>query len=110
MATSHTLYLVRHAIAAERGDKWPDDAERPLTHEGIARMRQVVKGLVELDAEIDLVLSSPLRRAMQTAEIVAAGFGPTPDIVTVPALAPGGAPPRVADVLGAHGKARRIAI
>src|SRR5262245_43156409 len=109
MATPHTLYLVRHAIAAERGDKWPDEPERPLTHEGIARMRQVVKGLEAIEVELDLVLSSPLRRAVDTAEIVAAGFEPAPDISLVPALAPGGAPPRVADALGAHHKARRIA-
>lgn len=110
MAAAHTLYLVRHAIAAERGDKWPDDADRPLTHEGAARMRQVVEGLEALDVEIDLVVTSPLRRAVETAEIVAAGFDPAPDIITAPALAPGGAPARVADVLGAHGKSRRIAI
>ena len=36
---SFELYLIRHAIAEERGEKWPDDNKRPLTEEGIARMR-----------------------------------------------------------------------
>ena len=33
------LYIVRHAIAAERGDDWPDDDKRPLTEKGIARFK-----------------------------------------------------------------------
>ena len=39
------LYLVRHAIAAERGDEWPDDSKRPLTERGISRFKEVVRGL-----------------------------------------------------------------
>ena len=31
------IYLVRHAIAAERGEEWPDDSKRPLTERGIGR-------------------------------------------------------------------------
>ena len=40
------LYLVRHAVAAERGDDWPDDTKRPLTADGASRFRDVVDGLV----------------------------------------------------------------
>jgi phosphohistidine phosphatase SixA len=47
-AKACSLYLVRHAIAAERGRQWPDDSKRPLTHKGAARMRQIVLGLREL--------------------------------------------------------------
>ena len=70
MPQTRQLYLVRHAIAAERGDKWPDDTKRPLTHKGAARMRQAVEGLRALGVEIDLVLTSPLVRAEQTADIL----------------------------------------
>ena len=61
MAATIELFLVRHAIAAERGPNYPDDRERPLTSEGIARFKQVVEGLKELDVELDLVLDQPAR-------------------------------------------------
>ena len=43
------LYLVRHAIAAERGAEWPDDTKRPLTVRGMARFKDAVRGLHRLD-------------------------------------------------------------
>jgi phosphohistidine phosphatase SixA len=39
------LYLVRHAIAAERGPQWPNDGKRPLTDQGISRFKEAVEGL-----------------------------------------------------------------
>jgi phosphohistidine phosphatase len=104
------LYLVRHAIAAERGDKWPDDAERPLTHEGAGRWRFGVKGLAALRIEVDVVATSPLVRAAATAEILVKGLDPKPQLVTLPALAPGGSPPRIVEALAPYSKARGVAI
>ena len=54
---SRTIYLVRHGIAVERGVAWPDDAKRPLTPKGAARMRQVVRGLRQLDVTLDVVVT-----------------------------------------------------
>jgi phosphohistidine phosphatase len=110
MPKERTLYLVRHAPAAPRGDKWPDDDVRPLTHEGIARMRQIVRGLRTLDVRVDLVLSSPLVRAAATAELLVDGMTPTPDLITVPALAPGSAPDRVVEALASHSRRSAIAL
>jgi phosphohistidine phosphatase len=110
MAVSRSLYLVRHAIAHDRSEKWSDDSLRPLTHEGAARMRRAAKGLYGLGASLDLVLTSPLVRAVETAEILVRAFDPRPPVVTVPALAPGGSPVRVAEALAAHSKARAIAL
>ena len=45
MPGPYEIYLVRHGLAEERGDSWPDDAKRPLTDEGISRMRKSVRGL-----------------------------------------------------------------
>ena len=45
MAGPFELYLVRHAIAEERGDAWPDDSKRPLTEEGMSRFRKSARGL-----------------------------------------------------------------
>lgn len=65
------LILVRHAIAGERDDRrWPDDSERPLTKDGIAKFEQAAVGLASVAASVDLVLASPFRRAWQTAEIL----------------------------------------
>jgi phosphohistidine phosphatase len=94
------LYLVRHAIAADRGDEWPDDAMRPLTRKGIARMRRNIEGLRALGVTIQVILTSPLVRAAETAELLADGLEPSPPIKTVPALAPGGAPTAIAAMLG----------
>ena len=38
MPGPYELYLIRHGVAEERGDAWPDDAKRPLTEEGMARV------------------------------------------------------------------------
>lgn len=83
------LYLIRHAVAEERGPEWPDDGKRPLTEEGMGRMKKAAKGLKRLDVRFDVVLSSPLTRARQTAEVVAGVFDEKPPLVLVTSLAPG---------------------
>jgi phosphohistidine phosphatase len=62
------LILIRHAIAVDRSPDIPDDA-RPLTQEGRKRFRQAARGLARLFPTPDLLLSSPLLRARQTARI-----------------------------------------
>jgi phosphohistidine phosphatase len=82
------LYLVRHAIAAERGEEWPDDTKRPLTVRGISRFKEVVRGLHRLDVAIDEIFTSPLVRTRQTADLLAAGLEGKPVIKPLEALAP----------------------
>lgn len=66
------LYIVRHGIAIDREDpKCPADPERYLTEEGVAKTKQVAKGMAVLGITGDLFLSSPYVRAAQTAEIFA---------------------------------------
>jgi phosphohistidine phosphatase len=66
------VYLVRHGIAVDREDPdCPADAERYLTKKGAEKARLVMEGLKELGAKPDVILSSPLLRALQTAEIAA---------------------------------------
>lgn len=70
------IYVVRHGIAIDRDDpKCPPEAERYLTEEGIAKTKQVARGVADLGATADLLLSSPYVRAMQTAEIFAGALG-----------------------------------
>lgn len=93
------IYLVRHGIAAERGKEWPDDSKRPLTHKGRARLREIAAGLKTHEVELDLILSSPLVRARQTADLLRDGLGVEAPVEETTALAPGGAPAALLDVL-----------
>lgn len=64
------LYVIRHAIAV---DPTPDvpDAERHLTADGAKRMKRAVKGMRALGWRFDRVITSPWRRAWETAELLA---------------------------------------
>ncbi len=104
------LYLVRHAIAAERGEEWPDDTKRPLTENGTARFKEVVKGLAWLEVQIDEIFTSPLVRAKQTATLLAHGLANKAAVKTLDALAPGHAPRAVMSDLSRSAKRRRIAL
>lgn len=85
------LYIVRHAIASPHGTPGIPDDDRPLTEEGIKKMRQVAAGLRSLEYIPELILSSPLPRAKQTAEILLEAFGPKRSCLEIlPALAPSG--------------------
>jgi phosphohistidine phosphatase len=65
------LLIVRHAIAFERDrHRWREDAERPLSPAGIRRARKAAAGLKELTKPPGRVLTSPLVRARQTAQIL----------------------------------------
>ena len=110
MPGPHELYLIRHGLAEERGDEWPDDNKRPLTDEGISRMRKAARGLARLGMTVDIVLSSPLVRARQTAELVAAGLDPRPSLVNIDSLAPDGSYAAIVADLEKHGRKPRIAL
>ena len=86
MTRKRELVLLRHGIAEQRSPDF-DDAQRSLTAEGRERSQLLLQRLVELDLGCDLVLSSPLVRARQTAELaVAAGLAPELELAA--ALAP----------------------
>jgi phosphohistidine phosphatase len=97
------LYIVRHAIAAERGPKFPDDRLRPLTPEGAEKFKEAVRGLASLNVVVDMVLTSPLVRAQETATILASGLGRRP-IEEVEALAPGGRDAAIVEAIAYQAK------
>jgi len=110
MASPTELYLIRHAIAAARGSEWPDDTKRPLTERGVSRFKEEVKGLRRLDVEIDEIFTSPLIRARQTAELLAAGLEGKPPVKLLDALAPGHTSAAVLTQLAKAAKRRRVAL
>ena len=110
MPASYELYLIRHGIAEPRGEAWPDDAKRPLTEQGMSRLRRSARALVRLGVSIDVVLTSPFVRTRQTAEIIAAASGPRPPVINVDALAPGGAPADLVSEIEKQARRPSIAI
>ena len=69
------LIIIRHAIAVERGTPDIADEDRPLTRKGERRFREAARGLARIEPRPDILLTSPLPRARQTAEIAAAAWG-----------------------------------
>jgi phosphohistidine phosphatase len=102
--------LIRHAVAEERGDEWPDDAKRPLSDDGASRMHKAARGLDRLGVTLDVVVTSALVRAKQTAELVAGAMNPRPPIVTADSLAPDGNYQAIIADLEKQAKRTRIAI
>ena len=89
------LLLMRHGIAVDpKHARGLPDAQRPLTPEGLRRTRQVARALRKLGVAPDLILTSPLMRATQTAEVAAKALG-VKRKRTTPALAPGGPPAKL---------------
>ncbi len=83
------LYLIRHAWAVDREDpSFPDDELRPLTDEGQARFRRLIKQLAGRGFAPTVVATSPLLRCRQTAEIVARRAPGKPQVVEREELAP----------------------
>lgn len=68
------LVIVRHAIAADRTPEMRDE-DRALTAEGVKKFRRAARGLAAFMKPPDLLLTSPLVRARQTAEILAQAWG-----------------------------------
>jgi phosphohistidine phosphatase len=84
------VYIARHAWAGERGDpRWPDDALRPLTPEGIARYDEVVSALAKRGFAPARIATSPYVRCRQTAEIIAKLVPGNPPIAELEDLEPG---------------------
>ena len=68
------LYILRHGDAVEHGDPRYNENARPLTRKGVQRTRQLAHALRRMRIRFDVIRSSPLVRAKQTAEIVARGL------------------------------------
>ncbi len=91
------LYFLRHGVA-----DWPDwdparDDERPLTDAGVVKMKAEAKTIERLELDLKAILTSPLARARQTAEVVAERLAVK--AIEEPALAPGFNAKRLQEVL-----------
>lgn len=98
------LYLIRHAEAVPE-DVAGSDADRWLSPRGREAARGLARLLREQGVELDAIVSSPLPRAVQTAELVAVGLDYLGPIAVEPALAPGCHPRPALERLPEHGAA-----
>ena len=96
------LYFLRHGLAGQRGEWTGNDFDRPLTEGGKERMAREAATLAKLGLNLDLIITSPLIRAYQTAEIVAQRLNMAAKLIQDERLAPGFGAEQLAQILRAH--------
>jgi phosphohistidine phosphatase len=105
------VLVIRHGPAGDP-EAWKregrDDRLRPLSPDGKKDMRQAASGLATLQPHLDLVASSPLVRALQTAEIIASEYDC--EIVTVDELVPDADPAETLQWIGTQPADRTVAV
>ena len=103
------IYLVRHGIAVGREEDMPDPL-RPLTEKGRRRFRKTARAFARLGRKIGLILTSPLVRAVQTAEILA-GATEHREVAVLEELDPGVGIAQLLEALGKRvGKSKTVAL
>lgn len=101
------IYLLRHAIAEDRAPSG-NDADRRLTDEGRDKLRRVLERANSAQVSPSLILSSPYKRALETAEVAARELGYEGKIVRVDCLTPDASPPSVWAEIRTHRDERAI--
>src|SRR6266571_4635817 len=82
------LYFLRHASAGQHLMNPKKDEKRALDKEGIEQCGYVGRALVALEVQVDAIVSSPLKRATQTASLVGNELGYEGKVQLEPALRP----------------------
>jgi phosphohistidine phosphatase len=85
------IYLLRHGIA-EEGHAGGRDSDRALTAEGREKLRRVLKRVHDAGVRPGVILASPYRRAVETAQIAAETLQYRGEIVKTQALVPDASP------------------
>jgi phosphohistidine phosphatase len=97
------IYLLRHAVAVDRSDANLPNDDRPLTKDGREKMRKAAQGMSRLITEpVDVILTSPLSRAHDTALIAAEAMGCEDKVEVCPELSPGSSYPKLIAALSNH--------
>ncbi len=103
------IYLLRHASAGHYNPAGNDD-KRPIDKTGEQQSHDVGRALAALELELDVIISSPLTRAMQTAEIAASELGHKDKIVIDGALRPEASYEEFEDLLARYEKKKAILV
>jgi phosphohistidine phosphatase len=104
------VYIIRHAQAIDR-DTPVDDAHRPLTARGRKDARKLGKALDREEVGLDAIVTSPLVRSVETAELVAVGLGWDDELEVAPELSPARDPAEVVrEVLLPRAELKAVAV
>lgn len=95
------IYLLRHGVA-EDVHAGQSDSERALTPEGKKKLRNVLRSAHAADIAPSLILTSPYRRAVQSAEIAAEALNYKGELVRTKALEPGSQPRAIWEEIRTH--------
>jgi phosphohistidine phosphatase len=95
------IYILRHGIA-EDPEAGQSDSERALTSEGKKKLRNVLRAARDAAVAPALILTSPLKRAVQTAQLAAEVLDYKGDLLRTKALEPGAHPRMVWDEIRVH--------
>jgi phosphohistidine phosphatase len=102
------LYFLRHGLAGVRKEWHGDDARRPLSKKGMKNMAMQARALARLDLQLHVIITSPLTRAAQTADIIAEELKMVPQLKQDERLQPGFGRDHLVQVLADHPQAKNI--
>lgn len=103
------IYILRHGNAAEP-HAGMRDADRPLTPEGASKLQLVMRRARAMGVEPPSILTSPYRRAKETAQVAAEALRGESTLVETRALTPDSSPELVWDEIRAHKKDQQVMI
>jgi phosphohistidine phosphatase SixA len=104
------LYVIRHGIAEPRTAENLDDEHRQLTKKGKEKVKDITKSLKNMGISFDIIFTSPLDRASQTAELMEGLCNKKDGIIVSEILKPGGTYNELIDQLNSIDGADSIAI
>jgi phosphohistidine phosphatase len=102
------VYFLRHGLAGDRAEWTGDDAQRPLTEKGISQMEKTAEVLSALIPDLDAIITSPLVRAQQTAQIFAEKLQMEESLVEDSRLSPGFSYDDLSEILREQAEAAAI--
>lgn len=104
------LYLIRHGLAGKSLEDESKDEKRRLNKRGKEKMKDIAKGLKDLKVFFDIVLSSPLLRSKESAEIVNEYCGDTKKVTVTDLLCPDSSYNNLIKFLNQHKGSNKVAI
>ncbi len=104
------VYFVRHASAGHHLANPAQDEKRPLDEQGIEQCTQVGRALAAMEVHVDAVISSPLKRATQTASLVANEIGFDGKLQRTSALRPNAQMEAFRELLDQNAKLEAVAV
>jgi phosphohistidine phosphatase len=105
-----TIYFLRHASAGQHVSNPKKDEQRALDEDGIEQCRQIGRALAAMEIQVDAIVSSPLKRASQTAAMVANEMGHEGKLQLDPALRPEATFSQFRELIGRYAKADAVMV